>query len=505
MSDPSLRAAARGALPRRGELHDTRRHLLLRIDRHRAARRGALRHRNDGAAAPERAIRGPSTVTSQRPDRPTGTSCWRRSPGRAATAADLRRPNARCSTHAARHMGRTVDVEGARGSPRRRARTPAVGRRGTSLPELRELHDGVPDVLLQHGRGPLQPRRHRHRAPAPLGLVLHGGVLLHPRRQHAPERARPLSPVGHAQVPALGRSVRHIGLRGLRPVHHVVPGRHRHHAGAEGGPWSEARSLAARAMPAGVALTSVAQRSNRHGEGIAGGGFSRDSRSCRGSRPSTWTSSSDARRTCGSSPASSSSARATRRTTSTWCAAGRVSVEVIAPQRGAITIETVGEGDLLGWSWLIPPFQWHFDARALNLTRAIALDARCLRGEVRRRPRARLRAAEAVLAGHGAAPRGDAPAAARPVRQRVRNERQMTSRRPIPCGRTSTRSGRCARRPTTRSRWSWRRPTAARSRRSAPASSTWCTCRGSARSRSRSAATRRRRRGCSTRRARSAG
>jgi hypothetical protein len=56
-------------------------------------------------------------------------------------------------------------------------------------------------------------------------------------------------------------------------------------------------------------------------------------------------------------------------------------VEVIAPQRGAITIETVGDGELLGWSWLIPPFQWHFDARALNLTRAIALDARCLRGK----------------------------------------------------------------------------------------------------------------------------
>ncbi|HEX6973053.1 MAG TPA: cyclic nucleotide-binding domain-containing protein, partial [Vicinamibacterales bacterium] len=60
---------------------------------------------------------------------------------------------------------------------------------------------------------------------------------------------------------------------------------------------------------------------------------------------------------------------------------GRVSVEVMAPQRGAITIETVGDSDLLGWSWLIPPFQWHFDARALNLTRAIALDARCLRGK----------------------------------------------------------------------------------------------------------------------------
>jgi CRP-like cAMP-binding protein len=58
---------------------------------------------------------------------------------------------------------------------------------------------------------------------------------------------------------------------------------------------------------------------------------------------------------------------------------GRVSVETFAPQRGAITIETVGDGDLLGWSWMIPPFEWHFDARALNLTRAVAIDARCLR------------------------------------------------------------------------------------------------------------------------------
>ena len=60
---------------------------------------------------------------------------------------------------------------------------------------------------------------------------------------------------------------------------------------------------------------------------------------------------------------------------------GHVSVESFAPQRGAITIETVGDGDVLGWSWLIPPYQWHFDARALNLTRAIALDARCLRAK----------------------------------------------------------------------------------------------------------------------------
>lgn len=60
---------------------------------------------------------------------------------------------------------------------------------------------------------------------------------------------------------------------------------------------------------------------------------------------------------------------------------GRVSVESYTPNRGAVTIETVGDGELLGWSWLIPPYSWHFDARALNLTRAIAFDGACLRAK----------------------------------------------------------------------------------------------------------------------------
>jgi CRP-like cAMP-binding protein len=37
-------------------------------------------------------------------------------------------------------------------------------------------------------------------------------------------------------------------------------------------------------------------------------------------------------------------------------------------------IQTLGPGDVLGWSWLFPPFTWHFLARALQPTRAIALD-----------------------------------------------------------------------------------------------------------------------------------
>ena len=58
---------------------------------------------------------------------------------------------------------------------------------------------------------------------------------------------------------------------------------------------------------------------------------------------------------------------------------GKVAVDIFAAGRGPITIQTIGEGEVLGWSWLIPPYNWHFDARAVELTRAIALDAKCLR------------------------------------------------------------------------------------------------------------------------------
>ena len=59
--------------------------------------------------------------------------------------------------------------------------------------------------------------------------------------------------------------------------------------------------------------------------------------------------------------------------------AGRVALEVSAPGRGSLTLQTLGEHDIVGVSWLIPPYRWAYDARALELTRAIALDGACLR------------------------------------------------------------------------------------------------------------------------------
>ena len=60
---------------------------------------------------------------------------------------------------------------------------------------------------------------------------------------------------------------------------------------------------------------------------------------------------------------------------------GAVALEIHVPARDAVVIETLHEGDLLGWSWLFPPYRWSFDARALEPVGAIAFDGACLRGK----------------------------------------------------------------------------------------------------------------------------
>lgn len=58
---------------------------------------------------------------------------------------------------------------------------------------------------------------------------------------------------------------------------------------------------------------------------------------------------------------------------------GRMALELFVPGQGPITIETLGAGDVLGWSWLFPPYRWHFDARAVHAAKLIALNGSCLR------------------------------------------------------------------------------------------------------------------------------
>lgn len=66
---------------------------------------------------------------------------------------------------------------------------------------------------------------------------------------------------------------------------------------------------------------------------------------------------------------------------------GSVSIEVHAPGRGTMSLGTVQDGDIVGFSWLMPPHRWMFDARAVQTARALVFDGACLRGKCDRDPR----------------------------------------------------------------------------------------------------------------------
>ncbi|MCP5426488.1 MAG: cyclic nucleotide-binding domain-containing protein [Gammaproteobacteria bacterium] len=60
---------------------------------------------------------------------------------------------------------------------------------------------------------------------------------------------------------------------------------------------------------------------------------------------------------------------------------GSVAQELRVPDRESIIVQTLHEGEILGWSWLVSPYRWTMDARAMQLTRVLSLDAECLRGK----------------------------------------------------------------------------------------------------------------------------
>jgi CRP-like cAMP-binding protein len=59
---------------------------------------------------------------------------------------------------------------------------------------------------------------------------------------------------------------------------------------------------------------------------------------------------------------------------------GRVSVEMVSPNRGSVRIQSVEAGDILGWSWFIPPYRYRFDGRTVKPSEVIYIDGKKLRG-----------------------------------------------------------------------------------------------------------------------------
>ncbi len=65
---------------------------------------------------------------------------------------------------------------------------------------------------------------------------------------------------------------------------------------------------------------------------------------------------------------------------------GKVALEVFAADRARLTVQTVGPGEVLGWSWLLSPHRWTLDAIASKPTQVVAVNATVLRERLAAHP-----------------------------------------------------------------------------------------------------------------------
>ena len=61
---------------------------------------------------------------------------------------------------------------------------------------------------------------------------------------------------------------------------------------------------------------------------------------------------------------------------------GDVALEIHAPGNEPLVFETLHPGDAIGWSWMVPPYKWSYDARCRTVVRGLSFDATCLRGKM---------------------------------------------------------------------------------------------------------------------------
>ena len=243
------------------------------------------------------------------------------------------------------------------------------------------------------------PRRRHQRAVAGVGLVLHRRV--HPPRVRQRPRVHevPLPPVGDAQAGRLVGPVRVVRLRRVRALHHLVPRGHRHHGGGRCHP--RQRPAPTPSSPRSD-MRGIDQLLTEHPFFV-------------GLDDATLTLIAGCATNRGSHEDDFLYREGDDAETFFVIRHGRVALEAHQRAGGSLVVETVEDGEVLGWSWLVPPHRWMFDARAVTATSAVVFDGACLRA-LRPGPPARLCAAAARGAGHARPPAGGARPAARPLR-----------------------------------------------------------------------------------------
>ena len=65
---------------------------------------------------------------------------------------------------------------------------------------------------------------------------------------------------------------------------------------------------------------------------------------------------------------------------------GSVALDLHVPGQGRVRIDTVGLGELLGWSWRFPPYRWAFGAVAASPVEAFEFDAQAVRASCASEP-----------------------------------------------------------------------------------------------------------------------
>jgi CRP/FNR family cyclic AMP-dependent transcriptional regulator len=63
---------------------------------------------------------------------------------------------------------------------------------------------------------------------------------------------------------------------------------------------------------------------------------------------------------------------------------GHIAIEARHPHKGTVNLQTIGPGEVVGWSWIVPPHRWHFDVRATGPASALCFDAEWLRDQCER-------------------------------------------------------------------------------------------------------------------------
>ena len=175
----------------------------------------------------------------ERRRRRCSTSCRR-----SRRATDERRRRSRAHERAASQMGREMDTDRYQRAALRQPRASALGRGRRALPDAA--------ATARWSARPASARPSRTSPTWPASTVerherwdscftidyshMHGGSV------RGSARSRYRQWMTH-KLATLDRPVRHVRLRRLRPLHHVVPGRHRHHRGGGGDPCDRGRAM----------------------------------------------------------------------------------------------------------------------------------------------------------------------------------------------------------------------------------------------------------------------